>query len=260
MKSRRLLVLGAAAMAVAGLAGSAQATLFSFASDMNSNAYTFGGTAGSGPAGAFSITDFSRPNTFALHIDDNNGPLATLMIPVEFRANITAQTLSSTNLVGSLWQHSYKVSGSFGFYNAAGTALLTVAIGSTNPGVLTVPGTATAWSSTGAVLGANSFSDITYTVSSAFIAAMGGASNAALYGITLGNLGSPADFAFDLSALNGSATSMAVGIDPVTKAPTGAWRSESSYSGRAGGLVPSPGAAALLGAGGLLVGVRRRRN
>ena len=45
--SRRLFALGGiAALSLAATAGSAHATFFSFASDMNSNAYTFGGTAG----------------------------------------------------------------------------------------------------------------------------------------------------------------------------------------------------------------------
>ncbi|HMN39670.1 MAG TPA: hypothetical protein PKE29_02420 [Phycisphaerales bacterium] len=253
----RISVLGAAAVAAAALASPAQATFFSFASDMNSNAYTFGGSAGL--LGSFNITDFSRPNTFTLKIDDNNGPLSTVSIPVEFRAALTASAGQSTSITPSLWQHSYSVAGTFGFYDAAGTALLTANVGASNPAVLTVPGTQTTWSSTGAVLGATSYSDVTYTASAALITAMGGTAAAAQYGIFLGASGTPADFAFGLTALNGGAIGLSVAIDPTTKAPTTAWRSESSFSGSAAGFVPSPGSAMLVGTAGLLMTTRRRR-
>ena len=49
-----------------------------------------------------------------------------------------------------------------------GNPLLTVNLGP-NAGVLTVPGTATSWASSGAVLGADSFADVTYTATSAFV-------------------------------------------------------------------------------------------
>ena len=250
--------LGIAALAALGMAGSAQATFFSFASDMNSNAYTFGGTAGT--AGSFSITDFSRPNTFTLLIDDNNGPLPTLSIAMEFHAALTAGAGHSTNIAGNVYQHTYSVSGTFGFFNASGAALLTAAISAINPAILTVPGSQTTWSSTGAVLGATSFSDITYTATSALVTAMGGAAIAAQYGIFAGSSAPPADFGFDLSVLNAGAIGQAVAIDPTTKAPTTAWRSESSYSGSAASFVPSPGSVMLFGTAAFIFGARRRRN
>jgi hypothetical protein len=253
----RISVLSAAALAAAALASPAQATFFSFASDMNSNAYTFGGSAGI--LGSFTLNDFSRPNTYTLLIDDNNGPLPTLSIPVEFHAALTASSGQSTSITPSLWQHSYHVAGTFGFYNAAGVALLTANVGTTNPALLTVPGTQTAWSSTGAVLGASSYSDITYTASAALITAMGGSAIAGQYGIFAAGSSAPADFAFDLSVLNGGAIGLNVAIDPTTKAPVTAWRSESSFSGSAAAFVPSPGSAALVGAAGVLSIIRRRR-
>src|ERR1043166_4537720 len=136
--------VGLAALTLAAV-GSAKGTLFSFASDNNSNAYTFAGTAGAG--GGFTISDFSRPNTFMLLVDDNNGPMPTVSVPVEFHAALTANGGTSTNVAGSLFQHSYRVSGNFGFYDMMGNPLLTVIIGSGAPGVLTVPGTSTTWSS-----------------------------------------------------------------------------------------------------------------
>ena len=251
-----------AAIAVGIAATSAQATFFSFASDMNSNAYTFAGTAGTG--GSFNITDFSRPNTFTLHIDDDNGPLGTIMIPVELRANLTATNGTSTQIVGTLFQHSYRVTGTFGFFDAMGNNLLSVNIGTAAPALLTVPGTANAWSSTGAVLGADSFADVTYTATTALVNAMGGAATAQNYGIVVGASGTasstgPDDFGFDLSVLNGGAIGLAVALDPTTRAPTMAWRSESSYSGSTFGVIPTPASACLFGAATLFVTRRGNR-
>lgn len=260
--AQRFLVPGScAALVIALAAGSAHATLFSFASDVNSNGYTFAGTAGSN--GSFNITDFSRPNTFNLLIDDDNGPNPTISIPVEFRANLTANTGTSTQIVGNLWQHSYRVSGSFGFYDTMGNALLTVNIDSAAPALFTVPGTQNAWSSTGAVLGADSFANITYTATSRLVTAMGGAATAANYGITLDTSGSgssigPDDFGFDLTALNGGAIGLAVALDPTTRLPTAAWRSESSFSGSVAGVIPTPASASLLALGALM-SLRRRK-
>src|SRR5436190_217773 len=104
-------------MAAAGLAlaacPAAHATLFSFASDINSNNFTFTGSAGSG--GSFTITEANRPNTFSLLIDDNNGPRPTVALAVEFRANLVATNHVGVT-VGPLIHHSYQVSGMFGFY------------------------------------------------------------------------------------------------------------------------------------------------
>ena len=261
---RRLFVRGSigGTLALALAAGSAQATFFSFASDVNSNSYTFAGTTGTG--GAFSITDFSRPNTYTLLVDDDNGPAPTKNIAVEFHANLAISGGTSTSLGGSLFQHSYHVLGTFGFYDMMGNALLTVNIGP-SAGVLTVPGTATTWATTGAVLGSDSFADVSYTASAAFVAALGGASMASMYGIAVGTNGfgtslGPDDFAFDLSALNAGAIGASVTIDAATKAPTVSWRSESSFSGAAFGTgIPAPGTVGLLALGLGLIAHRRLR-
>jgi len=262
MSYRSFRAAGVGVLALAAAAGSARATLFSFASDVNSNAYTFAGTAG--VAGTFNITDFSRPNTFNLLVDDNNGPMPTVSVPVEFRAALVASGGTSTNIGGSLFQHSYRVSGNFGFYDMMGNPLLTVNIGAGAPGVLSVPGTSSQWSSSGAVLGADSFADVTYTATQAFVTALGGSANAALYGITLGASSSassvgPDDFSFSLTVINSGAPGVAVNIDAITRAPTTSWRSESSFSGSATGGIPAPGSTALLAvAAGLIL--RRRRS
>lgn len=254
----RISVLGAAALAAAGLACPAHATFFSFASGAQSSSYTFGGSAG--VLGAFNLTDFSRPNTFLLHVDDNNGALPTLTIPVEFHSSLTARSGQSANIAGGLWLHTYLVTGSFGFYDTLGNPLLTVQVGPLRPAVLTVPGSQTAWSSTGAVLGADSFSDAVYTGSNAFITALGGPVIAAQYGVSSNNFGPPSDFAFDLSVLNAGAPGLAVAIDPLTKAPITTWQSESSYSGSVEGPIPTPGTAALIAGAAFISGSRRRRS
>ena len=243
---------GVVALALA--AGSAQATLFSFASDVNDNGFTFAGTAGSG--GSFTMTDFSRPNTFTLEVNDDNSSHPTVQLPVEFHANLTVSGGQSTLIAGSLYEHSYSVVGTFGFYDMMGNALLTCAIGP-RAGVLTVPGTQTAWSTTGAVLGGDSYADVTYTASAAFVAELGGAATALNYGIAVGSSTLPDDFAFDLDSINAGAIGATVGIDATTKAPTSGWRSQSSFSGAASGGVPAPGACGLAFVG-FAIGVSRR--
>jgi hypothetical protein len=258
--NRRLIASGIAGAVLSLATASAHATFFSFASGVNSNSFTFAGTAGSG--GSFNITDFSRPNTYNLLVDDNNGPLPTITVPVELHANLTLSGGASTQVAGLLYQHTYHVLGSFGFYDSMGNALLTVDIGP-NSGLLTVPGTQTSWSTTGAVLGADSFADVTYTAHTALVSALGGTTAAAQYGISVGANGlgaslGPDDFAFDLSVLNAGAIGATVPIDPTTKAPLAAWRSESSFSGSAFGGVPAPGACGLLSLGLVLLSHRRR--
>jgi hypothetical protein len=247
-----------AALSMVGVmvaASTAQATLFSFASDVNTNSYTFAGTAGTG--GSFSITDFSRPNTFNLLVDDNNGTRPTLSIPVEFHAALTANTGTSTLIAGSLFRHTYRVTGTFSLNDMMGNALLTVTLGPTNGGILTVPGTQTAWGTSGAVLGADSYADVTYTASAAFITALGGTAAAAGYGVTVGASTGIDDLGFTMSVINSGSVGAGVAIDATTKAPTAAWRSESSFSGSA--FIPTPASAALMGMGVLVMGARRRR-
>lgn len=246
---RRRLLAACAGTALAALSAPAYATFFSFASDVNSNAFTFGGTAGAG--GSFTLTDFSRPNTYTLLIDDDNGPLATRSLTVEFRANLTLTNGTSTSITPTLFQHTYRVTGNFGFFDAMGNALLTVDVGPTNPAIFTVPGSQNAWATSGAVLGADSFATVTYTATTALINALGGAAQALQYGIAVGPGGTgtspgPDDFAFDLTAINAGALGAAVALDPTTRLPTSSFRSESSFSGSTFNGIPSPGAMGLL--------------
>jgi len=252
-------VFAAAGLAL-GLSQSAHATFFSFASDINSNGFTFAGTSGSG--GSFTFGEANRPNTFNLLIDDNNGPNPSVSLGVEFRANLVASHHVGFT-VGPLIHHSYQVSGSFGFYQN-NVALLTVQIGSGAPGVLTVPGSSTTWSSTGAVLGADSYADVTYTATNALVAAMAAqGANASNYGITVGPSGTasstgPDDFSFSLTFLNSGGIGNPVPLNANTGLPTASWQSEASYSGSATAGIPAP-SAALVGVGAAVIGLRRRR-
>ena len=244
-----------AAAATLMVCGAAHATLFSFASDINHLTPTFAGTAGVN--GSFNITDFSRPNTFNLVIDDNNGPLPSVTIPVEFHASLTASNGQSTLTSGTTYQHTYRTTGTFGFYNrTTGNLLMQVTVGATG-GTLTVTGTQNGWSSAGAILGANAGGDVMYTVTSDMIAAMGGASVAGQYGLAPGNspITSPDTFGFTLTSLGLTAGGL-VPLNATTHAPTGAWRAEGSYSGNS--TIPSPGAMAMVGLGGLIASRRRR--
>lgn len=260
MSHRLFSVASAATLAIAGLTGSAHATFFSFASDSNSNNYTFMGTAGS--AGSFQVMEASRPNSYKLLIDDDNGPAVTIKLNgVEFRANLTASAAQSVQIAGSIWQHTYRITGTFGFYRD-NAPLLVVSVGANNQGVLTVPGTQNAWSATGAIIGADSFADVTYTVTQTLIDEIVAAgANPATYGLAVGPGGTgtsvgPDDFSFDLTVLNTGTPGTTVQLNPSDKTPTTTWKSESSYSGSA--FIPAPGAAALMAMGGL-VALRRRR-
>lgn len=276
----RIALAGLSVAAVMALAGSAQATFFSFASDNLSNSFTFKGTAGSN--GQFTITEDVRPNSLQLLVDDNNGALPTLSVASEFRASLTASTsgLPNGGLVilgpgsgGQRVEFNYLVNGTFGFYRPtgganAGAAMLTATV--TN-GILKVPGIlpttgAARWSTTGAVLGFDApeiNTDVTYTATSEFVAALGGTATANNYGIFVGPSGSassinPDDFGFTLTALNAGTLGVSVNVDRQTNLPTTAWKSESSFSGSAANGVPTPGAAALLAFGGAFVARRRR--
>jgi hypothetical protein len=251
-----------AAGLLAVVAGSANATLFSFASDVNDQLPTFVGSAGAG--GTFAITDAGATNRTTLVIDDDNGLAPSVSITnTRFVSNLTASWVASNVLFGTLVQHTYSVSGSFGFVDAGtGAALLTASLGASAPSLFSVPGTATSWSTVGAVLGSSSFANITYTVTNDLLNRVTAAGqNPVSYNLVAGpSSGSAiADFGFDLSVLTQTGSSLAVQLNPNTRLPTTGWGSEGSYSGSVGQFIPAPGSVALLALGGLLA-VRRRRN
>lgn len=250
---------------MAGLAGASHATLLSFASDDDSSNFTFRGTAATGTD--FMIRHGRNPQStpVTLKIDDNNGALPTLSLPVGFTANFTARWEGSVGLAGAQ-THVYRVLGSFSFVDpATGAALLTGTISSDNtPGAMTISGSNTAWGSSGGIFNSdaayNFAGAVVWTATPALIsyAATQGINNLPLYGIVGGGTsGSPDDFAFTLSNVNSNGG--AVPINSTSRLPTAAWASEGSFSGSAVNGIPSPGSLALFAAAGLLVGGRRRR-
>lgn len=257
-----------AAAALLAFAGAAQATLFSFASDTNDTLTTFLGTSGS--AGSFTINDRGPSNRFTLLIDDNNGPAAAFGRTVRFEADLRATWVSSPVIFGTTVQHIYTVSNgtqgfAFRFVDATdGSVLLTASLDTQSQGVFSVPGTATSWSSTGAVLGSDSFANVRYVATQSLVDKMTLAGfNPATYGIAAGDSVGPDDFGFDLTRLfvrGGTGTNVApVTLDPQTKLPTVGWEAEGSFSGSAlGGFVPTPGAMSVLGLSGLIAARRRR--
>lgn len=253
-----------AAAALALAASSAHATFFSFASDTNDNAYTFSGSAGNASTpSSFTLTN-DLTSSFSLRIDDNNGAAPEKFVQAKFFATLTVTHANSALIAGTTWRHTYSVTGFFGFNDAiTNTLLLRADIGDATPALMTAIGSENSWSSSGAVLGADSFSTVTYTATDLLVTRLGGAAVAALYGIVVpagGQASSvgPDDFGFDLTAVNTGTPGVLVGLDPTRKTPTTSWKSESSYSGSALNGIPAPSAAGLLGLAGLIVTRRRR--
>lgn len=251
------------ALSTLALAGSAHATLFSFASDDDSGAFTFRGTAATG--NSFNIRNGSDPasNTVTLRVDDNNGSRPTAQFAVGFRANITAQYQGSVGMMGSQQTHAYSITGTFAFVDrTSGADLLLCTFTSTaTPGLLSIGGRDTTWGTGGSALASDSASGvstaITWTATPAFFTFAAGQSiNLADYGVAGSTTASGDDFAFTLTALNTNGGS--VPIDSVTRLPSAAFQSEGSMSGTAS-FVPAPSTLGLLGAAGLASLRRRRR-
>ncbi|MBY0262958.1 MAG: hypothetical protein K2Q20_11475 [Phycisphaerales bacterium] len=253
----RLAALASLALASA----SAHATFFSFASDSNSQGFTFNGTLGAGTS--FNLINDSI-NTFTLRIDDDNRALPSIEIPVNFVSNLVATPAASIPdpVFANRFTHVYGVTGSFSFFQqGTGNLLVRVDIAGNTPSVLTVPGSRNAWSSAGAVIGSDAFTSVTYTATSTLAALLGGASTAAQYGVIIPSGQSQAsstatdDFSFDLTVINNGTLGSDVALDSNGR-PTTSFFSEGSYSGFAN--IPAPGAATLLGLGTLLAARRRR--
>lgn len=226
-----------ASVGIATMAGSAQAALFSFASDTNHTDFTFAGVGGL-------VRDAQDPlDPVVLLLDDNNGPLPALSFNVEFDAEFSIAFAGSTQVAPGIFTHSYSLNGSFLFSGAAGP-LLKVSIAD---GALVALGGANAWGTTDTIMGADDPGSVDYTWLGSDLPA---------YGVYNGTSIGPDDAAFTLTFLQ-TALGGGVALDPQTKLPISEWRSEGSYSGTAF-FVPSPGAMALLGMASLVAGRRRR--
>ncbi len=226
---------------VAGLAVSANAGIFSFASDVDHSSFTFGGQ-GFSLGNAGDSTDL-----FDLYIDDDNGMLDPLIYSVQFQADFVIDHAGSIEIDGGLFVHTYDLFGEFGFYDAdSGDAILTASI---NNGALTALGTETSWLSTSTILGADSdASDVTYVWNLA---------DNPDYGLFNGASVGPADdAAFTLTFLQ-TENGAGVEIGSRNRLPLTSWSSEGSYSGSAT-FVPAPGSIALLAGAGLILRRRRR--
>lgn len=238
-----------------GCAPAAHATFYSFASDGNSSGFTVSGTAGSGPS--FQIST-QLVNSYTLLVDDSNGPVPTASIPnVGLVVDLVATHANSQVFVGTLWRHTYLVTGSFRFVDSGGNTLMTATFDAGTTGFFTLFGGQNSWSSTGAILGSDSMSNLRYSWTPALIAALGGAGAAAQLGIVGPNSVTPDDFSFDLTVLNPGTPTAGVQLNAQTKLPTTTWRAEGSFSGSS--FVPAPGSAAIAGLAFAAATRRRRR-
>src|SRR5262245_2517752 len=239
---RGLLIAG---VAVGVAAGTAQAGVFSLASDTADRAWTW---TGNGAA----MTDATGPNDpLTLVIDDNNGVLPRLEVSVQFNASVSMTFVGDVPLGGGVFSHNYLANGTFQFIDIpSGVALLTTTF---EGALFTARGGATSWFTTGAMQVDASGANVNMT--------WGGASLPG-YGLEPGPLrGLPRGFAFDLTAINTNGSIPYNHLNPgvglgANMLPNAQWWAESSYSSSAN--VPGPGAVALMTVGGL-IGLRRRR-
>lgn len=243
-----------AVLALAAVAGAANATLFSFASDnFNHTAFTF---TGKGSV----ITAAPQDKPTVLYLDDNNGPLPPAGFDTRFVADMRISFLASVPLGGGNFIHNYALGGNadpatpdFGWVDfVTGAPLLTAKIFGTGHAETAV-GPAFGWGSTATLQGADSQSSgVEYTW---------WGPDAPAYGLYTGKSVGHDDFSFTLTWLQ-SAAGLGVALEsndasPDFKLPATDWVSEGSFSGSAV-FVPTPGSLALLGLGGLIASRRKR--
>lgn len=240
MKTAFLSVLG-----LALAAGSAQATLFSFASDNDHTSYTFGGFGNS----VFDAAD--RTDRFSLLVDDDNGPNPALNFDVEFQFTGILTHVASVPLGGGRFLHTYGMSGpnggpaTFGFFDPSGNALLTASF---EGGVFSAEGGQADWGSAAGIQAGDITGQVIYTWFGPDLPQYGLYTGQSSVGID--------DAAFTLTFLN-SQTGAGVPLGSTAPYPAAEWHSEGSYSGTAH-FVPAPGAVALAGLASGLIGRRRR--
>lgn len=235
-------VLGSIA-SVALVAGAAQATTFSFASDNDHTSYTWRGN------GALIRNAQDPADPMLLVIDDENGPAPSLTYAVDFRATFQLTPSAPLDLGGGRVLHSYGIvgvpeSGSFGFYLPSGAPLLLATFTGGNMSSL---GTASAWGTSGGVQATDIAGQVTYTWFGPDMPEYGLFNGASSMGLD--------DAAFTLTSLNSNGNPGVTLGD--SNLPNAEWFAEGSYSGTAR-FVPAPGALGLLGLGTLVVSRRKR--
>ena len=228
--------------ALAALAGSADAALFSFASDTADHAWTF-----TGSGATFSqATGVNDP--IVLVIDDMNGPLPRLEFSCRFTASTTLTFAGNVNVGGAV-SHNYAASGSFSFVDVSTN--VTILSGAYSGQLFTARGAALSWFTTAALQGDSTVGTMNLT--------WGGAN---LPGYNLAtNTVYPGQFGFSLDAINtngiipwgGQGAGVNLGANNF---PNATWFSEGSFV--ATNNIPAPAGATLLGLAGVL-GARRRR-
>jgi hypothetical protein len=218
----------------------AHASLVSFASDRDSGSYTFTGS-------GRQIHDAAdQLDPLLLLVDDDNGPLQTLVFETEFDADFLISGYQSVNVGGGVL-HVYNISGSFAFLDRnTGAPLMTASF---TEGSLTVLGTQGAWASTATI-------QVGDGAPNASIAYTWLGQNLPGYGLFTGqeSVGLD-DAAFTLTFLQ-SAQGFGVPIDQ-SGLPLDTWLSEGSFSGSAF-FAPAPSSVALLALGGLVANRRKR--
>jgi len=236
MSHRLLFVAGFGLLATAL---PANAGLFSFASDNDSNSWTFAGNGAS-------VRDAQDPtDVLTLLVDDDNGPLPTLAFSVEFEANFRLTYLGSVAMGGGRFIHNYSLDGTFSFLSAADNS--PVLTGTVSNGAFVALGDQGNWYSTANIQGNDGLGG---TMSYSWDAAALPAGYNVTQGLSLG----ADDMAFTLTMLNGGGPGVSLGQDHL---PALSWSSEGSFSGS---TVPGAPGAAVLALAGLAVARRRREN
>lgn len=225
-------------------AGSANATTFSFASDVDHTSFTFAGF------GQVLRDAQDRTDPVSLLIDDDNGPLPALSFDLEFQFDALLTHVASIPVGGGQFLHTYSLGGSqgpaasFGFYDALGAPVLTAQFVG---GIFSADGTAATWGSTAGVQAGDITGQVVYTWHGADMPA---------YGLFTGQSVGLDDAAFTLSFLQ-SASGPGVSLGSTAPYPVEQWASEGSFSGTAH-FVPAPGLVSLAGMSLGFMGRRRR--
>lgn len=232
------------AAVLAGISSAQAVTTFSFASDTDPSHFTFAGSGGN-------VSNGTPAPVVTLTVGNGNNGESALTFDVEFRTNFSLDFLASVNQPGGTL-HLYNIVGfdgqapMFGFYvPGTNTPLLTATF---DGGIFRNLGSEGAWGTGGDASASDITGQVTYTWFGASNANFGLVQGASSVGVD--------DVVFTLTDLQNAQT-YTPGVSLGNNYPSTGWVSEGSYSGTAN-FVPTPGAIALLGLGGLAVGRRRR--